>query len=88
MWTMAKVKDEFAISSFTPLHTYAILKNGEVVGKLAYACRPAKDGGAAWKGTVFVTNRNNNSDFVYYNKDRDSVLEWFKTGEFSEYGEV
>ena len=85
MWTMAKVKDEFAISSFTPLHTYAILKNGEVVGKLAYACRPAKNGGAAWKGTVFATNRD---DFTYYNKDRNSVLEWFKTGEFSEQGEV
>lgn len=88
MWTMAKVKDNFAISSFTPLHTFAILKNGEIVGKLSYACRPAKNGGAAWKGTVFTTDQNKSPDFVYYNKDRASVLEWFKTGEFSEQGEV
>jgi len=81
MWTMAKVKDEFAISSFIPLHTYAILKNGEVIGKLRYACRPAKNGGAAWKGTLF------NSDIVYYNKDRDNVLHWFKTVEMPMQGE-
>lgn len=76
VWTMALVKDGFHDLPMTNFHTHAILKNGEVIGKIRYdRGRWKSAGGPAWQGTLLPSHT------TYYNKNRQNVLHWFKTGE-------
>ena len=97
MWTIAKVKNGFADLSNSRFHTFAILKDGEVVGELKFDhSRWKSAGGPAWKGMLHKPELHGNksgpygnaSVVCYYNKDRKNVLNWFKTGELSERGEL
>jgi hypothetical protein len=88
MWTIAKVKDGFADFPNERFHTFAILKDREVVGKLRYdGSRWKSAGGPAWQGTLFKTSLHgsigsgpNCAGRAYHNKDKSKVLAWFKTG--------
>jgi hypothetical protein len=91
MWAIAKVRNGFHDLPSDRFHTFAILKDGEIVGELKFdRGRWKSAGGPAWKGTLFKTSLHGRTDssgcagVVYYSKDKRKVLDWFKTGKCSE----
>jgi hypothetical protein len=81
MWTLAKVLNGFADLQNERFHTFAIKKDGVVVGELKFASRPKNAGGPAWRGTKFNDPKHYGMNVVYFSHDKKNVLNWFKTGE-------
>jgi hypothetical protein len=77
-WTIAKVMDGFADLPSEKYHTFAVKKNGVVVGKLQWKYRPKNAGGYAWQGLLFGTEKTYNMDVSFFDKDKTKVLNWFK----------
>lgn len=77
-WTLAKVKDGFADLPSEKYHTFAVKKNGEVVGQLKWKYRPKNAGGYAWQGLIFKSPKNFGMDVCFYDKRKENVLKWFK----------
>ena len=80
-WTAAKVRNGFADLPSEKFHTFAIKKDGEIVGELAWKYRPKNAGGYAWQGKLFNSKKHFGMDVVFYDKNKQAVLEWFKTRE-------
>lgn len=92
MWTIAKVKNSFANLSNVKFHTYAILKNGKIIGKLKFDHSLTNSTGVpAWQGILYVpkeiSNITHHEDIPvvlqYHDTNRDNVLNWFKTNDFN-----
>ena len=81
MWTLAKVKDGFADLPSDKYHTFAIKKDGEIVGQLKWKYRPKNAGGYAWQGLLFNSKKLCGMDVCCFDKNKKNVLEWFKTQE-------
>ena len=77
-WTIAKVKDGFADLPSEKFHTFAVKKNGEVVGQLKWKYRPKNAGGYAWQGLIFNSKKNFGMDVCFFDKRKENVLNWFK----------
>lgn len=77
MWTIAKVLDGFADLPSEKYHTFAVKKNGVIVGQLKWKNRPKNAGGAAWQGRLFKLEFG--MDVCFYSKNKQAVLDWFKT---------
>lgn len=77
-WTLAKVLDGFADLPNEKFHTFAVKKNGEVVGQLKWKYRPKNAGGYAWQGLLFNSKKHFGMDVCFYDKRKQNVLEWFK----------
>ena len=45
MWTLAKVRDGFADLPSEKYHTFAVKRDGEIVGQLKWKYRPKNAGG-------------------------------------------
>lgn len=80
MWTIAKVKNGFADLPNERFHTFAIKRNGEVIGHLKYDhSRWKSAGGPAWKAEIYDTRKHPGADCVsFHSKDKNKVLEWVK----------
>lgn len=81
MWSMAKVLNGFADLQNERFHTFAIKKDGKVVGELKWTSRPKNAGGPAWRGKLFNSPKHHGMDVVYFSSKKENVLHWFKTGE-------
>lgn len=77
-WALAKVKDGFADLPSEKFHTFAIKKNGNIVGQLKWVYRPKNAGGYAWQGKLFAAGICG-MEVCYYDKNKQKVLEWIKT---------
>lgn len=76
MWTLAKVLNGFADLQNERFHTFAIKKNGVVVGQLKFTSRPKNAGGPAWQAILFKCEYD--MDVSYFGKNKNEVLEWVK----------
>ena len=65
-WALAKVMNGFADLGNEKFHTFAVKRDGEVVGQLKWTYRPKNAGGYAWQGKIFKS------------KNKKNVLNWFK----------
>lgn len=81
-WALAKVLDGFADLSNDHFHTFAVKKNGVVVGQLKWTYRPKNAGGYAWQGKIFKSKKHFGMDVSFFDKNKKNVLEWFKTADF------
>ena len=77
-WALAKVKDGFADLGNEKFHTFAVKKNGEVVGQLKWMYRPKNAGGYAWQGKLFKSKKHFGMDVSFFDKNKQNVLKWFK----------
>ncbi len=77
-WTLAKVLDGFADLPSEKYHTFAVKKNGEVVGQLKWKYRPKNAGGYAWQGLLFKSKKHFGMDVSFFDKNKQNVLNWFK----------
>ena len=77
-WALAKVANGFAYLSNERFHTFAVKKNGEVIGELVWKSRQKSAGSPAWQGTIFNSKKNHGMDVVFYDTNKQKVLEWFK----------
>lgn len=77
-WAIAKVRDGFADLPNEKFHTFAVKKNGEVVGQLKWKYRPKNAGGYAWQGLIFKSKKHYGMDVSFFDKDKKKVLDWFK----------
>ena len=77
-WALAKVLNGFADLPNEKFHTFAVKKNGEVVGQLKWTYRPKTAGGYAWQGKLFKSKKHFGMDVSFFDKDKKKVLEWFK----------
>ena len=75
-WALAKVLNGFADLPNEKFHTFAVKKNGKVVGELVWKYRPKNAGGYAWQGKLF--NASYGMDVCFYDKNKQNVLKWFK----------
>jgi len=78
-WALAKVLDGFADLPNEKFHTFAVKKNGEVVGQLKWKYRPKNAGGYAWQGLIFKSKKHYGMDVCFFDKSKKNVLDWFKT---------
>ena len=79
MFTIAKVKNEALNGLPETFQVFVIKKDGREIGELKYdRGRWKSAGGPAWKGTLFSNDVGGNP--TYYAKNKNEVLEWFKTG--------
>ena len=78
MWTIAKVLNGFADLPNEKFHTFAIKKDGEIVGQLKWQYRPKNAGGYAWQGKLFNSKKHFGMDVSFFEKDKKKVLTWFK----------
>ena len=78
LWTLAKVLNGFADLPNEKFHTFAVKFNGVVVGELAWKYRPKNAGGYAWQGKIFNSPVHYGMDVTFYDKRKETVLEWFK----------
>jgi hypothetical protein len=79
MWSLAKVRDGFADLGNEKFHTFAIKRDGEVVGQLKWTYRPKNAGGYAWQGKIFKSKKHFGMDVSFFDKRKETVLAWFKT---------
>jgi hypothetical protein len=79
MWTLAKVLNGFADLQNERFHTFAVKYNGKVVGQLKFTSRPKNAGGPAWQGKIFNSTKHFGMDVSFFGKNKQEVLEWFKT---------
>jgi hypothetical protein len=77
-WALAKVMNGFADLSNEKFHTFAVKKNGVIVGELAWKYRPKNAGGYAWQGKLFATAKSHGAVVCFYDKNKQNVLKWFK----------
>lgn len=77
-WALAKVLNGFADLPNEKFHTFAVKKNGEVVGELAWKYRPKNAGGYAWQGKLFNSKKHYGMDVSFFDKNKETVLKWFK----------
>jgi hypothetical protein len=77
-WALAKVMNGFADLTNEKFHTFAVKKNGEIVGQLAWKYRPKNAGGYAWQGKLLKSKKHFGMDVVFYHSSKQKVLEWFK----------
>ena len=77
-WALAKVKDGFADLGNEKFHTFAIKRDGEVVGQLKWQYRPKNAGGYAWQGKLFKSEKHFGMDVSFFDKNKQNVLKWFK----------
>jgi len=77
-WALAKVLDGFADLPNEKFHTFAVKKNGEVVGQLKWKYRPKNAGGYAWQGLIFKSKKHYGMDVCFFDKSKKNVLDWFK----------
>jgi len=77
-WALAKVMNGFADLGNEKFHTFAVKKNGVVVGELAWKYRPKNAGGYAWQGKLFATAKSYGAVVCFYDKNKQNVLKWFK----------
>lgn len=77
-WALAKVLNGFADLPNEKFHTFAVKKNGEVVGELAWKYRPKNAGGYAWQGKLFNSKKHSGMDVSFFDKNKETVLKWFK----------
>ncbi len=77
-WALAKVMDGFADLPSEKFHTFAVKKNGVVIGQLKWKYRPKNAGGYAWQGLLFGTDKTYGMQVSFYDKDKKKVLNWFK----------
>ncbi len=82
-WALAKVKDGFADLPSEKFHTFAVKKNGEVVGQLKWKYRPKNAGGYAWQGLLLKSKKHFGMDVSFFDKRKENVLKWFKTQEIA-----
>jgi hypothetical protein len=78
VWALAKVKNGFADLGNEKFHTFAVKKNGEVVGQLKWTYRPKNAGGYAWQGKLFKSKKHFGMDVSFFDKNKHKVLTWFK----------
>jgi hypothetical protein len=78
MWTLAKVMNGFADLGNEKFHTFAVKRDGEVVGQLKWQYRPKNAGGYAWQGKLFATAKSHGAVVCFYDKNKKNVLNWFK----------
>ena len=78
-WSIAKVRNGFADLPNEKFHTFAIKRNGEVIGELVWKYRPKNAGGYAWQGKRFNSKKHYGMDVSFYDKRKENVLEWFKS---------
>lgn len=78
IWTIAKVLNGFADLPHERFHTFAIKRDGVIVGELKFVYRPKNAGGYAWKGTFHGAGPAG-MDVCFYDCRKEKVLEWFKT---------
>lgn len=78
MWTLAKVRDGFADLGNEKFHTFAIKRDGEVVGQLKWKYRPKNAGGYAWQGLLFNSPKHGGMHVSFFDKNKNNVLNWFK----------
>lgn len=78
-WAIAKVLNGFADLPNEKFHTFAIKHDGEVVGELKWKCRPKNAGGYTWQGKLFNSKKHYGMDVSFFDKNKQNVLEWFKT---------
>ena len=78
MWSLAKVRDGFADLGNEKFHTFAIKRDGEVVGQLKWTYRPKNAGGYAWQGKLFKSKKHFGMDVSFFDKNKQNVLNWFK----------
>ena len=78
-WALAKVKNGFADLGNEKFHTFAVKKNGEVVGQLKWTYRPKNAGGYAWQGKLLKSKKHFGMDVSFFDKNKKNVLEWFKS---------
>ena len=83
IWTLAKVMNGFADLPNEKFHTFAIKRDGEVVGQLKWQYRPKNAGGYAWQGKLFATAKTYGAVVCFYDKNKKNVLDWFKTKELT-----
>lgn len=77
-WALAKVMNGFADLTNEKFHTFAVKKNGEVVGELVWKYRPKNAGGYAWQGKLFKSKKHFGMDVSFFDKNKQNVLNWFK----------
>lgn len=77
-WTIAKVLDGFADLPNEKFHTFAIKRDGEVVGQLKWTYRPKNAGGYAWQGKFFNSEKHFGMTVSFFDKNKKNVLDWFK----------
>ena len=78
-WSLAKVMNGFADLGNEKFHTFAIKRDGEVVGQLKWTYRPKNAGGYAWQGKIFKSKKHFGMDVSFFDKRKETVLAWFKT---------
>lgn len=78
MWALAKVKNGFADLPSEKFHTFAVKKDGVVVGQLKWQYRPKNAGGNAWQGKIFNSKKHFGMDVSFFDKRKEIVLNWFK----------
>lgn len=78
MWTIAKVRDGFSDLPYEKFHTFAVKRNGQIIGQLKWTNRAKNAGGAAWQGKVFKSPRHYGMDVSFFHSRKDEVLKWFK----------
>ncbi len=78
MWALAKVLNGFADLSNDHFHTFAIKKDGVVVGQLKWKYRPKNAGGYAWQVKIFKSKKHYGMDVSFFDKNKQNVLNWFK----------
>ena len=77
-WALAKVMNGFADLGNEKFHTFAIKRDGEVVGQLKWTYRPKNAGGYAWQGKLFKSKKHFGMDVSFFDKNKQNVLKWFK----------
>lgn len=77
-WALAKVMNGFADLTNEKFHTFAVKRNGVIVGELAWKYRPKNAGGYAWQGTLFATAKSYGAVVCFHDKNKPNVLKWFK----------
>lgn len=77
-WALAKVRDGFADLPNENFHTFAVKKDGVVVGQLKWTYRPKNAGGYAWQGKIFKSKKHYGMDVSFFDKNKQNVLNWFK----------
>ena len=77
-WALAKVMNSFADLGNEKFHTFAIKRDGEVVGQLKWTYRPKNAGGYAWQGKLFKSKKHFGMDVSFFDKNKQNVLKWFK----------
>ena len=80
MWSMAKVRDSY--------NMYVVKCDGRPVGTLKTAYKPRSAGGTQWEGKIdghLVEELYGSgcAGVCFYSKDKQKVLNWFKTEGFS-----